>query len=101
MNTYQTSSGERFTQSQIDYKIRIAKLEKLKQLEDELGYVVCQRCHRNDCTPIDVSHNISVKEAKESGQTELCWALSNLEVLGRECHKIKDGLNLQFRKIEI
>lgn len=98
MNTYSTSSGERFTQSQIDKKIREAKAEKLRQQRDEHGYNFCTICKKNNCVPLDCSHNISVKSAKDNGQTELCWDLDNIEIIGRVHHQIKDGLNLQFNK---
>ncbi len=38
-NTYQTSSGERFTKAQIESKIRKAKTEKLKQMVEVFGYI--------------------------------------------------------------
>lgn len=76
--------------------MRYAKGLKLEQQEINLGYNVCEDCFRNDCKPIDVSHEISVKEAKESGKAELCWDLDNLKIRGRKCHQEKDKLNLQF-----
>lgn len=96
MNTYKCSNGNRYNQLQIDRRIRIAKETKLEFQRDRLGYNVCERCRRNDCVPIDVSHNVSVKKAKEMGKTELCWDILNLEILGRKCHQKKDKLNLQF-----
>ena len=63
----------------------------------EYGYNFCTKCSRNDCKPIDVSHNISVKKAKETGNAQLCWDLDNLEILGRKCHAKKDKLNIQWR----
>lgn len=98
MNTYSTSLGERLTQSQIDSRIRKAKAEKLRQQSEEHGYNFCTICRRNDCKPLDCSHNISVKKAKEEGMAELCWDLENIEIIGRAHHQVKDGLDLQFKK---
>ena len=95
-NTYSTSDGERLTTKQINIRMQCAKRIKLDKQKDEYGYNFCSRCKRNDCKPIDVSHNISVKEAKETGRAELCYALSNLEILGRGCHAKKDKLNIQW-----
>lgn len=61
------------------------------------GYNFCQKCKRNDCKPLDVSHTVSRKKAKEEGRVEILWDLDNLEILGRKCHQEKDRLNLQFR----
>lgn len=96
-NTYSTSEGIRLTTAQIDVKIRYAKAIKLDQQLQEYNYNFCTICKRNDCKPLDVSHNISVKEAKESGRSELCWDLDNMEIIGRRHHQEKDGLNLQWK----
>lgn len=95
-NTYFDSDGNRYTQSQIDRRIRKAGLEVLDAQFLEYGYNFCTKCKRNDCKPIDVSHTISRKNAKEMRQVELLWDYDNLEILGRNCHKKKDGLNLKF-----
>lgn len=94
--TYSTSTGERLTTKQIETRMTYAKGLKLEKQHIELGYNVCTECFRNDCTPIDCSHDVSVKEAKESGQAELCWDLDNITILGRKCHQKKDKLNLNF-----
>ena len=90
--TYSDSWGERYTTDQIERKIKVAALEKLQDQSYEYGYNFCTQCKRNDDTPIDVSHTISRKQAKEDGCVEVLWDLSNLEILGRKCHKIKDKL---------
>ena len=95
MNSYFDSNGNSYTQPQIDGKIRRAGLEIIDSQFLEHGYNFCTKCKRNDCKPIDVSHNVSRKKAKELRQVELLWSLDNLEILGRKCHKIKDGLNLK------
>lgn len=94
--TYSDSEGNRWTTEQIDRKIREAKQLKLNEQEFVFGYNFCEICLRNDCKPLDCSHEISVKEAKESGRAELCWSLDNIKIRGRKCHQKHDKLNLQF-----
>ena len=94
-NKYFDSKGNSYTQSQIDFRIKRAGLELLDLQFLEYGYNFCTKCKRNDCKPIDVSHNISRKKAKELRQVELSWSHSNMEILGRRCHKIKDKLHIQ------
>jgi len=96
MNTYSDSKGNRYTTPQIEAKIKTAALELLDIQFLELGYNVCSRCFRNDCKPLDVSHTISRKRAKEDGCVEVLWDISNLEIIGRRHHQKKDGLDLQF-----
>jgi len=91
MNTYSTNTGERFTTPQIDLKVRKAKKQKIDEFIDEHGYVFCEECKRNDCVPVDCSHDISVKEAKESGQSQLSWDVSNITLRGRSCHNKHDN----------
>jgi len=101
MNTYQCSDGTRVKQSLVERKIRTAKEMKLQQMRFEQGFVACEDCGANEQTgPLDCSHEISVKEAKESGKTELCWTLSNIKIRCRKCHQELDKLNLQFSKNE-
>ena len=92
MNSYSDSNGKRYTTPQIERKIKKAALELLDMQFLEFGYNFCQCCHRNDDRPIDVSHTISRKKAKEDGCVEVLWDYDNLEILGRKCHKIKDKL---------
>jgi hypothetical protein len=96
MNTYSTTNGERYTTEEINRKMKKAKAELLDEQRQIHGYNFCIKCKNNDCKPVDCSHDISVKWAKENGQAELCWDKSNMEPVGRNCHKIKDKLNLQF-----
>lgn len=99
MNSYKTSNGERIKQSVIDSLIRKAKAEKVRQQFDEHGYNFCENCGISNGTYIDVSHRISVKEAKETGRTELCYDVNNLDMLCRSCHQKRDKLNIQFNDI--
>ena len=94
MNTYSDIDGERYTTPQIESRIKKAALLKLEEQRNDHGYNFCVKCKRNDCKPIDVSHTVSRKEAKESGRVSILWALENLELLGRPCHQEKDGLGL-------
>ncbi len=94
--TYSDSEGNRYTTSQIETRMRYTKGLLLEQQQIELGYNVCQTCKRNDCFPITCAHVISVKEAKETGRSELCWSLNNMVIEGIPCHKKRDKLNLQF-----
>ncbi len=88
-----TSSGERISTSVCDQRIRQAKIAKLKEFEETHGYLFCEDCQRNDCKPIDCSHNISVDKAKKMGKTELCWDVENITLRGRKCHQKHDRLN--------
>ena len=96
MGTYKCSDGSKVTQAQIDRNIRKAKELLIQSCIDRYGYVYCQKCKQNDCKPVDCSHNKSIRQCKNEGKTELCWSLNNMELIGRNCHKIKDGLNLQY-----
>lgn len=96
MNYYKTSDGERVSKKTIDYRVRVAKQQKLEQQLDRYGYNFCIVCNRNDCKPLDVSHNISVDECQKSGRSELAWDLTNMEIIGRRHHQEKDGLDLRF-----
>ncbi|WP_299116881.1 hypothetical protein [uncultured Winogradskyella sp.] len=94
--TYSTSEGERFTTSQIERKMNYAKGILIDKQLQEHGYNFCTECERNDCKPLDCAHIISVKEAKETGRSELCWDINNMRIIGRVHHQKQDGLNLQF-----
>lgn len=94
MNTYKDSNGNKWTTEQINRKSDKAAKELLEMQFLEHGYNFCERCKRNECKPIDVSHNISRKKAKEMGKVEILWSIDNMEILGRKCHRIKDKLTL-------
>lgn len=99
MNTYVDSRGNRHPQSRIDRKIATAKQLKTEQMRFEHGYVFCENCGANEHSgPLDRAHTVSVKEAKETGRTELCWTLSNIRILCRKCHARHDKNDLQFTK---
>ena len=89
---YKDSSGSSWTTPQVNRKSDKAAKELLELQKIEHGYNFCTKCKRNDCKPIDVSHTVSRKKAKEMGKVELLWDKSNMEILGRKCHQQKDGL---------
>lgn len=98
--TYSTTSGERLTTSQIEARIRKAKAERLRVQLEEHNYNFCEVCGNNgNGTRLDLSHDISVKQAKEEGRAQECWNVGNLVVLCRICHQSKDKLNTQFNSI--
>lgn len=97
MNHYFTSDGERVSQSTIDSRTREAKAQVLQNQFEEHGYNFCEECGANAHSgPLDCSHDVSVKKAKEMGKAELCWSTKIIVIRCRNCHKKKDGLNLQF-----
>lgn len=97
MGIYFDSYGNAYTQAQVDRRIRKAKEQRIEIFRDEHNREpFCQCCKRNDCVPVDMSHDVSVQECKNRRQVELAWDVNNLTPLGRRCHQKKDKLNLQF-----
>lgn len=95
MNTYSTSNGERLKQSVIENLIRKAKAQKLKQQFECNDYNFCENCGVSNGTYLDCSHNESVKSCKENGRAEKAFDVNNITILCRDCHQIKDKLNIQ------
>lgn len=91
MNSVKLSDGTRMKRSVFDRKVREAKQEKIDEALDEFGFIVCQDCLRNDCVPVDCSHEISVKECIETGRAELAFDKNNIKFRGRRCHAKIDG----------
>lgn len=93
--TYFTSDGKRLNKSQVDRRIRQAK-QKFKErfLDENDNHIFCEECRRNDCVPVDISHDISVKKAQETGRTELAWDIENMTFRGRSCHQKHDKSGL-------
>ena len=81
---YKDSQGNKYTTEQINRLSDEAAKLKLQIQFDEYRYYFCEKCGRNDCKPIDVSHTVSRKKAKENGNVEILWDLDNLEILGRK-----------------
>ena len=92
VNTYGQSDGSRITSDQLERKITSAKKKRMQMQFDEIGYNVCTDCERNDCKPVDASHDISVDECKKSGRAELAYDVNNITPRGRKCHRIYDKL---------
>ena len=95
MNTYSASDGTRYTIKQRNRLMTVAKQEKIDEQLISDGYTHCERCQRSSGTYFDCAHIISVKEASESGNVELCWDKANIVIMCRECHQEYDGLNLK------
>lgn len=86
-----TSDGERLTQGQINSRIKKAKKLKVAQFKDEHTHLFCEDCGINEMgSIIDLSHEISIKEAKETNRAELCYTVSNLKLRCRKCHRKHD-----------
>lgn len=97
MGVYFDSDGNAYSQSTIDNKIRKAKEQVIEMFWDEHNRdPFCQECFRNDCVPVDMSHNVSVQESKNMRRVELAWDVNNIVPRGRKCHQKKDGLGLIF-----
>lgn len=58
----------------------------------EHGYLFCEDCGKNNCTPIDCSHDLSVDQCKKQSKTELAWSVDNITLRGRPCHSKYDRL---------
>lgn len=89
-NKITTSTGEVMSRAEFDNRIRRAKAKRLQINLDKYGYIVCEDCKRNDCKPIDCSHDKSVKACIEDGVPELAYAVDNITMRGRRCHNIHD-----------
>jgi len=97
MGVYFDTDGNAYTQSQVDARIRKAKEQAIEIFWDQHDRApFCQECFRNDCIPVDMSHNVSVQECKNTRRVELAWDVKNIVPRGRKCHQKKDGLNLIF-----
>lgn len=99
MNYITLSTGERITRKAYDNRITAAKKQKIDEFIEENGYVYCEICERNDCKPVDCSHDKSVDWCIKNGCPELAYDIDNITLRGRDCHKKYDGLDLQFNII--
>jgi len=89
-NTWKATDGTRYTSAQVERYVTNAKKAYLNNFVEERGYPYCEDCERNDCVPIDCSHEISVDECKKRGTVELAWDLKNIRLRGRSCHRTHD-----------
>jgi hypothetical protein len=103
-NKVRLSSGEKISRTEFYRRISKAKAEKVQQQYAEHGRNFCEKqtedCDWADeeCRILDCSHNTSVKACVELGQAELAYDVRNITILGRKCHRVKDRLNLKFKK---
>lgn len=99
MNYVYTSTGEKIKRSVFDRKVNEAKKLRMQMQLDEKGYNVCEVCNRNDCKPVDASHDISVKWCVENRQAELAYDVNNITPTGRMCHQKKDTNTIMSGKL--
>lgn len=97
MNTYEDSNGFRYRKSEIDRKIRKAKIDFLETKKDE-GALFCERTGKTFAR-LHVSHIISVKWAQENGKVELCWDPENFELLSQKAHEEIESLK-NWKRVE-
>jgi hypothetical protein len=107
VNTYKTSDGNRVTKAEIERRVRQAKKQVIENQLNQHGYNFCEECIKDglpgsasemEMRTLDCSHTVSVDAAQKMGKSELAWDISNILVLCRAHHKIKDKLNLKFKK---
>lgn len=94
MNHYKTTNGERISKPEIDRRVRKAKSNVIENQRTEHGYNFCVECERSSGTRFDCSHIVSVNECQKMGRSELAFDESNIEILCRECHQVRDGLTI-------
>ncbi|MBC7486061.1 MAG: hypothetical protein H7282_04860 [Cytophagaceae bacterium] len=90
-NTYELSDGTRLKKSTIDRLVKECKDRVSQAVINDQGYLVCEDCRRNDCQPVERSHNISVDMCQKLGVTEYAYADENITHRGQPCHKIYDS----------
>lgn len=100
MTTYRMSNGDRVSKSTIDYRVRETKKELIQDQLEEFGYNFCTDCGKNDCLPIDCSHEKSVDWCQKNGMAELAWDKKNMRLRGRPCHQRKDKNQVGYKEEE-
>jgi hypothetical protein len=95
MGSFTDSRGRKFQKEQIDRMVNSAKKERMQMQIDEHGYNFCDDCERNDCKPVDMSHDISVDQCQKDPNIplQLAWSVSNITPRGRKCHIKHDSLS--------
>jgi hypothetical protein len=99
-NKFNQSDGTKISAKTLESYITLAKAAKIAEMDDNYGYIFCEDCNEFGHPPgpinemelkiIDCSHQISVKEAKESGRAELCYDIDNIRMRCRIHHRIHD-----------
>ena len=102
-NKLNQSDGTKISAKTLESYITLAKAAKIAEMMDNYGYIFCEDCNEFGLPPgpinemelkiIDCSHNISVKEAKESSRAELCYDVDNIRMRCRIHHRIHDKTN--------
>lgn len=94
-------SGIKYSQLDINQnKAKAAKILFERQFDEE-EYNFCQECGINGSSAkLDPAHIKSVAQCIADGDIELIWSVINHKILCRGCHKVEDGLNLQFKTQE-
>lgn len=107
MNFFKTSDGNRISKAEIDRKVRHAKADIIRYQKDWHGFNFCEDCREfgipenadyMELTMLDCSHDKSVDWCQKNGCAELAWDRSNIRIRCRYHHRIKDKLNLRFKK---
>lgn len=80
-NSYESSNGERFTQSQIDLR-RNASHQLILRAKGPSP--LCEACE--EAPAVDPDHTIAQARCKEIHKTELIWDVKNQPVSCRQCH---------------
>jgi hypothetical protein len=95
MGSFTDSRGRKFQKEQIDRMVNDAKRKRMHiQIKDH-GYNFCEDCERNDCKPVDMSHDISVDQCQKDPNIplELAWSVGNITPRGRKCHIKHDSIS--------
>ncbi len=98
-NKYSQSDGTKISAKALERNIHIAKGVKVNEMIENYGYVFCEDCNEfgipaganeMELKIIDCSHQIGVKEAKETGRAELCYDVDNIRMRCRVHHRKHD-----------
>jgi hypothetical protein len=92
------SNGEYIEKSAIDRNVRESKRKKLMIQMDTYGYNYCEKCNKNGCIPVTVSHIESVDSCQKNSRSEKAWDLDNLQIFGLPCHAKYDNNDVRFSK---
>ncbi len=98
MNHYKQKDGTRISKAEIDRRVRKTKAVVLENQRTEHGYNFCVDCGRSSGR-LDCSHIVSVDKCQKMGRAELAFDESNIEVLCRECHQLRDKLTINKKTI--
>lgn len=86
MNTFSTSTGERFTKKQINTFVDEAKAELREEAYEENRWY-CWSCGHTG-RRLSCSHIISVNKCQNDGRAEIAWLKDNMQLECMEnCHQ--------------